>query len=150
MQKCLCWVQLWPQCRCFIQRPNCGRGHLIEWVHALYLCISSHVHVCGAYICLPGASVLNSLSMCDESSGWEKSNTLHGLSWPLANWILKRLSICQGLGSHFALPLSPYLIYLALYLCIFHCVCLCILFFISCSFWIDKQNVGDAASAWDR
>lgn len=49
---------------------------------ALYRRMSSHVHVCGAYICLPEASVLNSLSMCDESSGWEKSSALHGLSRP--------------------------------------------------------------------
>lgn len=52
---------------------------------ALYPCMSSHVSVCRVYVCLPGASVLNSLSMCDESSGWEKSSTLHGLYWPLAN-----------------------------------------------------------------
>ncbi len=51
----------------------------------LYLSMSSHVHVCGAYICLPEASVLNSLSMCDESNVWEKSSALHGLSWPLTN-----------------------------------------------------------------
>lgn len=81
-----------------------------------------HVHACGAYVCLLGVSVLNSLSMCDESSGWERSSTLCGPCWPLAYWIQKRLSICQGLGSCFAAPLSRYLIYLALYL---H---LCILF----------------------
>lgn len=117
--KLLCKVQWWLQCRCFIQRFNRGQTVGVDaWLNecmALYLCMSSHVHVCGTYICLPEASVLNSLSMCDESSGWEKSNALHALSWPLTNWILKRLSICQGLNSSFALPLSHYLIYLALY-----------------------------------
>lgn len=121
----------------------------LDWMSAWpCICMSSHVHVCGAYICLPEAGVLNSLSMCDESSGWEKSSALHGLSWPLTNWILKRLSICQGLNSYFALPLSRYLIYLALCLplCV-HCICLCIFSFISRSFWIDvMQNVGERCS----
>lgn len=89
----------------FQSRPNGGRGRPIECT-ALYQCMSSHVHVCGVYTCQPEASVLNSLSMCDESSGWEKSGALRGLSWPLTNWILKRLSICQGLNSYFALPRS--------------------------------------------
>lgn len=134
--KLLRWVRWWLQCRCFIQCFNRGRAVAVEAqlneCTALYLCVSSHVHVCGAYICLPEASVLNSLSMCDESSGWEKSSALHGLSRPLTNWILKRLSICQGFNSSFALPLSRYLIYLALYLplCV-HRICLCIFFFIS-------------------
>lgn len=52
---------------------------------ASYLSVSSHVHVCGAYVCLPEAGVLNSLSMCDESSGWEKGSVLHGLFRPLTN-----------------------------------------------------------------
>lgn len=116
---------------------------------ASYLCMFSHVHVYGAYICQPEASVLNSLSMCDESSGWEKSGALHGLSRPLTNWILKRLSICQGLNSYFPPHQSRYLIYLSLclHLCIFNCVRLCIVFFISCSFWIDAmQNVAERCS----
>lgn len=88
----------------------------LDWKSARPWCLPmpSHVHVCGAFICLPEASVLNSLSMCDESCGWEKNSALHGLSWPLANGILKSLSICQGLTLSFALLLSHYLIYLAL------------------------------------
>lgn len=62
---------------------------------ALYLCMSSHVHVCGAYICLPEAGVLNSLSMCDESSGWEKEQRV---AWPL--------SVSHKLNSKEAIDLS--------------------------------------------
>lgn len=126
-------------CRCFIQRLNRGQtvgvdARLNECM-ALYLCVSSHVHVCGAYICLPEASVLNSLSMCDESSGWEKEQRV---SWPLsASHTLNSKGAIDLSRSQFqfcSAPISHYLIYMALYppFCIFHCVRLCIFFFISC------------------
>lgn len=110
--KCPCWVQQWLySAGVSFRGQTVGVDARLNECRALYLCRSSHVHVCGAYICLPGASVLNSLSMCDESSGWEKSSTVHGLSWPLTKWILKRLSICQGLQFVFcSAPISlPYL-----------------------------------------
>lgn len=118
-------------------RPQ-GCGRCIETAY-----MSSHVHVCGGYMCQLGASVLNSLSMCDESSGWEKSATVHGLTWPLTIWILKTLSICQGLGSHFApSPISPSYLFVfvspSLYLLL--CLSLYLALLAPCLFCIDVQN----------
>lgn len=57
-----------------------GGGACLNECVALYVYVLTCTCACGAYICSPGASVLNSLSMCDESGGWEKSGALRGLS----------------------------------------------------------------------
>lgn len=112
---------------------------------ALYRCMSSHVHVCGAYICLPEASVLNSLSMCDESSGWEKSSALHGLSRPSHK--LNSKNAIDLSGSQFKFCSGPNSLS---YLCGFvfpclhlpMCLSLYLLLYFLLIFWIDiTQNV---------
>lgn len=77
------------RCRLCLESPEVAAGVSIKGppvgvqtglmaFGALALYTSSHVHACGAYMWLPGASVLNSLRMCDESCGWESSSTLRG------------------------------------------------------------------------
>lgn len=131
-------------------RPQgCGR-----WIATAYMSLRVHVFLGGGEGgCLLGASVLNSLSMCDKSSGWEKNGTVHGLTWPLTFWILKTLSISQGLGLPFC-PV-PYLAILSACLCITISVSSAVSVFVSHSFSLvpvlyRRTECGDATSVRDR